>query len=211
MPSKTPDTFGFGFRPRESQHHFLVTLPKGKQRDVVISEHLSWDPERPAAAPTFALGELDGKLRCVLPRAKWDAIADALRVAFNTGLKKAGLRTASWKTGANPVARLYGKELVLLAWAIEDADPALIPIAIRNWQGLVPEERWWLYTMTCAATGHAVHGRNRGWRKAVRFALTENPVGDVDHAPPPAVFELKAREDAADYADGAQRRAASVP
>ena len=30
--------------------------------------------------------------------------------------------------------------------------------------------------MTNAATGHALHGRNKGWRKAVRFALTENPV-----------------------------------
>jgi hypothetical protein len=63
-----------------------------------------------------------------------------------------------------------------LAWAIEDADPALIPTAIANWQGLTPEERWWLYTMTAAATGHVLTGRNRGWRKAVRFALTENPV-----------------------------------
>ena len=36
--------------------------------------------------------------------------------------------------------------------------------------------RWWLFTMTNAATGHALHGKNKGWRKAVRFALTENPV-----------------------------------
>ena len=32
--------------------------------------------------------------------------------------------------------------------------------------------------MTNAATGHALHGRNTGWRKAVRFALKENPVLD---------------------------------
>jgi hypothetical protein len=30
--------------------------------------------------------------------------------------------------------------------------------------------------MTNGATGHAITGRNKGWRKAVRFALTENPV-----------------------------------
>ncbi len=204
MATKTPDILGFGFRPKESQHHFQVNIPRGKTREVLISEHLTWDPEQPAeqgARPTFALAEQDGKLRCILPRAKCDAIADALRITFNTGLKKAGLRTGSWKAGNNPAARLYGKELVLLAWAIEDADPALIPITIKNWQGLVPEERWWLYTMTCAATGHALQGRNRVWRKAVRFALTENPVGDLQHAPPLAVFELKAREDVADYAD----------
>ena len=74
--------------------------------------------------------------------------------------------------------RLLGKELTLLGWAVEDADPALIPTAIKNWLGLAAEERWWLFTMTNAATGHVVRGKNRGWRKAVRFALTENPVLD---------------------------------
>jgi hypothetical protein len=71
-----------------------------------------------------------------------------------------------------------GKELVLLLWSIEDADPLLIPNAVRNWLGLSPEERWWLYMMTNAATGQAISGKNKGWRKAVRFALTENPITD---------------------------------
>ena len=43
--------------------------------------------------------------------------------------------------------------------------------------------------MTSAATSHAIQRRNKGWRKAVRYALTENPVMDVPHPPPP-VFEL---------------------
>ena len=70
--------------------------------------------------------------------------------------------------------RLFGKEMVLLAWAIEDCDPSVIPTAIKNWLGLSPEERWWLFTMTNAATGGLKD--KRGWRKAVRYALTENPV-----------------------------------
>jgi hypothetical protein len=41
---------------------------------------------------------------------------------------------------------------------------------------LAPEERWWLYTMTAAATGNFLAGRGRGWRKALRYALTENPI-----------------------------------
>ena len=69
--------------------------------------------------------------------------------------------------------------MLLLAWAIEDADPALIPMAIANWRGLAPKERWWLFTMTNAATGHSLHGKGRGWRKALRFALTENPAADA--------------------------------
>jgi len=69
---------------------------------------------------------------------------------------------------------------VLLAWAIEDADPGRVQTAVANWMGLTPEERWWLYTMTNAATGQALSGRNRGWRVAVRYALCENPVGVVN-------------------------------
>ena len=118
----------------------------------------------------MGIGVEDARFRATLPREKWDAVADDVRVEFNRRLKKQGLPSGRWKRGDNPVARLLGKELTLLAWAVEDADPALIPTAIKNWQGLAPEERWWLFTMTNAATGHVLHGRNKGWRKAVRFA-----------------------------------------
>ena len=187
---KTTPCQGFGFCPDESAHHFLVTVPASNRENVLISEHLTWDESSAVAPPTFALGEAEGKLRVLLPRAKWDAIADEVRVEFNRRLKQEGRKSGSWKTGTNPVSRLLGKELVLLAWAIEEADPALTPTAIKNWLGLVPEERWWLYTMTSAATGHALQGRGKGWRKAVRYALTENPVTDSPHEPLP-VFELR--------------------
>jgi hypothetical protein len=83
---------------------------------------------------------------------------------------------------------LLGKALALLAWAIEEAEPSQIPVAIKNWLGLAPEERWWLFTMTCAATGHAIHGRGKGWRVAVRYALTENPVADGWREPTPLAW-----------------------
>ena len=169
-------SMGFGFRPEESEHHFLVTVPAGNREDVTVAEHLLFDPETGDTPPSLGVGPNDTKLRVVLPRGKWNAIADEVRVEFNRRLKKDGLPAGRWKTGSNPLARLLGKELTLLAWAVEDADPTLAPTAIRNWLGLAPEERWWLFTMTAAATGHALHGRGRGWRKAVRFALTENPV-----------------------------------
>lgn len=192
MPArKKPAQLGFGFCPEDSAHHFLVTIPASNREEVLISEHLTWSEQDAATPPTFAFGEADGKLRVALARAKWNAIADEVRVEFNKRLKQEGRKAGSWKTGINPVSRLLGKELALLAWAIEEADPTLIPIAIRNWLGLVPEERWWLFTMTCAATGHAIQGRNKGWRKAVRYALTENPVAEMPHAPLP-VFELSA-------------------
>ena len=167
---------GFGFQPEESEHHFVVLVPPGNRQDVLISEHLSFNSETGYVAPSVGLGPHDAKLRVMLARAKWNAIADDVRVEFNRRLRHDALPPGRWKTGNNPVARLLGKELTLLAWAIEDADPALVPAAVKNWLGLAPEERWWLFTMTNAATGHALHGRGKGWRKAVRFALTENPV-----------------------------------
>ena len=75
------------------------------------------------------------------------------------------------------MAPYFGKELTLLAWAIEDADPTLIPSMVANWLGLAPEERWWLYTTINATSGHPEHGRDRGWRKAIKIAFAENPAG----------------------------------
>ena len=175
-PRKTNKALGFGFLPEQTEHHFVVTVPQRLREEVSITEHLQFDRDGAYAAPSLGTGLQDAKLRVVLPRPKWTAIADEARVEFNRRLKKQGQPTSHWKRGDNPLMRLLGKELTLLAWAIEDADPALIPTALKNWLGLAPEERWWLFTMTNAATGHALHGRNKGWRKAVRFALTENPV-----------------------------------
>jgi uncharacterized protein (DUF2237 family) len=69
-----------------------------------------------------------------------------------------------------------GKELLVLAWAVEQADLLAIPQAVRNWLGLQPEERWWLCTMTAAATG-GLNDAGKGWRKALYHALIENPLG----------------------------------
>lgn len=185
-------TCTFGFRPEELASHFLVHIPAGSTLPIDISEHLSWDPERIESSVHYGTEREDGQVRCRLPRSKWNDIAEVLRAEFNARLKKAGYKPGKWRIGFNAITRILGKELTLLAWAIEDADPALSPIAIANWQGLTPEERWWLYTMTAAATGNAVTGRNRGWRKAVRYALTENPVTQrmTDQSIVPEFFRL---------------------
>jgi hypothetical protein len=156
----------FGFDPVESRHHFVVRIPRGARGDIEISEHFTWE-ERADSSPVTYGGDEDGQIRVVLARPKWDAIADEVRAAFNIRLKKMGRRPGSWKAGENLARRDLGKELVLLAWAIEDADPGLIPDALANWGGLVPEERWWLYTQTAAATGHGL--RTGGGVGARRF------------------------------------------
>ena len=177
----------FGFDPQESTHYFLVDIPRGADARIKISEHLTWDPETGSSEVTTTARQ-DGQIRVVLARSKWDAIAEEMRASFNQRLKKIAQKAGAWRVGHNLVRRELGKELVLLAWAIEEADPALIPNAIANWKGLVPEERWWLYTQTAAATGHGINDRGRGWRKAVRYALTENPVQGGSEAQVPEFF-----------------------
>ena len=182
----------FGFDPDESAAHFLVNIPAGVQAPVEISEHLSWDAGRIATSTHFGVERVDGQIRSRIPRPKWNAIAEVVRAEFNARLKTQGKRPGRWQTGYNPVSRVLGKELTVLAWAIEDADPSTVPTAIANWQGLAPEERWWLYTMTAAATGNYLAGRGRGWRKALRYALTENPITarPPDHPVVPEFFRL---------------------
>lgn len=179
MTSKTQNSIlGFGFSSKYTEHCFLVTFPtsQAKSTEIMISEHFYWKPEQESPVEV-SFNDEDRQLKVKLKRFVWEQIEEEVKAEFNRRLRAMGIKTGRWiKKGQVPVDRTLGKELILLAWAIEDADPALIPTAIRNWLGLAPEERWWLYTMTNAATGHAIKDRNRGWRKAVRFALTENPV-----------------------------------
>jgi hypothetical protein len=165
---------GFGYAEEREEHHFVVAIPRAARGEVMIYEVFHRDLAGPALEAA--------NLRVRLDLDRWSRIADAVEEEFNGRLRLAGMRPSRWKTGPNPVSRLLGKELVLLAWAIEEADPALAGAAVQNWQGLAPEERWWLYTMTAAQTGH--HSKRQiGWRKAVRYALTENPTAPVSIAP----------------------------
>jgi len=172
---------GFGFNPDESQHYFLVSISTSNAVEVWISEHMSWSRGMWDTKIRAVTKETDERLRVILSRDRWERIVPAVTAEFNARLKAQGGRRGRWREkGITPLSRLFGKELVLLAWAIEDADPGRVQTAVANWMGLTPEERWWLYTMTNAATGQALSGRNRGWRVAVRYALCENPVGVVN-------------------------------
>ena len=160
---------GFGFIPEETNHHFLVLIPKDNS-SVKVYERFEWDEN----FENESLEESQHKVS--ISKHKWIQIKEPLQKEFNKRLKKYNLNIGRWSNGRVPVDRLLGKEMVLLMWAIEDSDPSVIPDAVTNWLGLTKEERWWLFTMTNASTGHAFD--KRGWRKAVRYALTENPVDE---------------------------------
>jgi Protein of unknown function (DUF3780) len=184
--AKTKEHIGFGFDPTESKHHFLVIIPKTAAGKVLIYERFEWGNEEEDTdkiadlnlfdAPEQKIDQRFDRLKCELSRAKWKEIEAEVKTEFNQRLKSYGQKAAAWKQGQNVLQRLFGKEMTLLCWAIEDCDIKVIPTAIKNWQGLKPEERWWLYTMTNASTGEA-HTKY-GWRTAIRYALTENPVTD---------------------------------
>jgi len=112
----------------------------------------------------------------------WDVISPEVRSEFNRRLKAEGKPAGRWGADETAVQRLLGKELLVLLWATElpDVKPEEIAVAIRNWLGLKTEERWWLYTMTAAATGLA-HQSGMGWRGALRQALCFGTRADTFH------------------------------
>ena len=164
------DYVGFGYNPKESDNHFYVVIPEEKAQDVEIYERFHWDDEEQTIKKQDVL-----KLK--VPRYKWSKIVESLTKEFNIRLKADKKPQGKFKAGTSvPVEKLYGKEMMVLLWGIENNDPAGIPTAIRNWMGLQPEERWWLYTMTNASTGGI--NDKKGWRTALRYALCENPIDE---------------------------------
>ncbi len=161
---------GFGFNPTESENHFYVVVPSKKNEDVCVYERFKWDAE----------GEQVIRKRDILKlrvtKHKWTKISVAVMREFNTRLKADKKPTSRFLVGGTPLDKFLGKELMVLLWGIERNDPAGIPTALRNWMGLQPEERWWLYTMTNASTGR-INDTN-GWRTALRYILCDNPVDD---------------------------------
>jgi hypothetical protein len=102
----------------------------------------------------------------------WKLIAPTAEEAFNARLKEANLGTTRWHTGENLVDRILGRELCVLAWAAEEADPDQVAVICRTWAAFRPEERWWLFLRTVAASGRP-EDRGKGWRRALFYALTD--------------------------------------
>lgn len=185
MPSERPkvETVGFGFEPAGGAYHFVVTIPRGEEGNVRVAEHFVYGEEVEEAAQRARMSDdspgrdiRHSNPKVFISVGKWNIVAKDVQDDFNRRLRNIGQKPHKWKVGDNLLAPHLGKELVLLLWSIEDADPGYILNALYNWQGLVPEERWWLYTTINAATGNASEGRGRGWRKAIQIAFTENPV-----------------------------------
>jgi hypothetical protein len=165
----------FGFNPDEGPHHFLVTIP---DKDVMGVSVIVYD------CPRFL--EKGGRIPPVgatekvqFPTLVWKELARPVKGIFNLRLKEGKRKVGSWKDGGNYLAPHFGKELVLLGWALEDNASNKVDTVFRNWRGLAPEERWWLYsTANAPFSQNSAKGRGIGWRKALVIALSENPIVD---------------------------------
>ncbi len=187
-------TLGLGFVPAEARHGFLVDVPKGTSRDdhICLTEHRGDDLNTLGKQAATRPAPTDRHLRVVIDRGRWNLLAPAFWEEANRRLRANGLPVH--KLPKNPALPIpihpsLGKELCILCWAVEEASPDDIPNALRNWEALAPEERWWLYTMTVATTGQAMQ-RGIGWRKALRAALADNPFIKGEGLSPKARREL---------------------
>ena len=187
-----PKLVDFGAPDDYGAYIFHVEIPAAHSEAVRIVEHYGYRGGE-AGIPIE-------EERVRLPRPTWAAIAETARKDFNERLKAQKLPTARWKTDTNKVDRLLGKELCVLAWAAEKASPEDIPTICSRWAALRPEERWWLFAQTAAEAGLPEDGE-RGWRKALYFALSDanaaharprrRPVEDKDLSTLPLFGDLK--------------------
>ena len=185
---------GLGFLPEEARHGFLIEIPKGKGAgDIIcITEHRGDELDQLGNRRGDAPSPSDPSLRVVIDRTRWLALAPAFWDEANRRLRANGLPTQKFhKNPAKPVPvhPSLGKELCILCWSVEEASPDDIPNALRNWEALAPEERWWLFTMTVATTSQAMQ-KGIGWRKALRAALADNPFVKGEGLSPKARREL---------------------
>ena len=165
----------FGFNPNDGHHHFLVMIPASDVAgaEVSVYECLRYSEKSDGELP---VGSIE---RVRFPISIWNSISEDARAAFNLRLKQGKRKPGKWRTGPNYLAAHYGKELALLGWALEDLPADRVDTVLRNWRGLAPEERWWLYSTANAPFSHnSRRGRGIGWRKALTIALSENPLID---------------------------------
>ena len=173
------EAVGLDFLPDEDPHGLLADLLRDAASGemVCISEHCGAGLERLGERHSHPLNPADGALSVLIERTRWLALAPAFWEDANRRLRANGLPVARFvKNPAKPahVQASLGKDLCVLCWAVEEAPPTDIPNALRNWEALAPEVRWWPYTMTVATTGQAMQ-KGIGWRKALRAALADNP------------------------------------
>lgn len=154
-------THGFGVPNDPLPHQFLVRIPVGSTDTVEV-----WEDFGAAGVGTAA----QRLCRATVQRDTWRQVAEGVKAHLNRRLKEKDLKASRFKAGDNRVERILGRELCVLAWAIEDATPDEAAVAFTRWSSHRPEELWWLFQQI-DRDGGEWDSPNTGWRVAIRHAL----------------------------------------
>jgi hypothetical protein len=154
-------THGFGVPNDPLPHQFLILIPTARPDPVEI-----WEDFGAAGVGTLA----QRLCRAAVPRETWRQVAEGMKSHLNRRLKEKNLKSSRFSTGENRVERILGRELCVLAWAIEDATPDEAAIAFTRWSSHRPEELWWLFQQIDRDGGEWDSSKT-GWRIAIRYAL----------------------------------------
>lgn len=161
-------TRGFGYQAERAGGYSFEVRPS--TAGITIVERFAERREAEATAARTAHRE-----RAALSAGRWNMVQATVASEFNHRLQQAGLRPGRWLKQATPLAPHFGKELTLLAWAIDDQEPTVIPRMLANWRGLAPEERWWFYTTINASTRARANDATYGWKAAIKVAFLDEP------------------------------------
>jgi hypothetical protein len=117
-------------------------------------------------------------LRAVIQRAVWEAILPAVRADFAPRLKGLKVSPIAWSGDSVCLARGLGRELCLLAWAAEHAQPGELGAICERWRAMPVAARAEMYLrMNQHDCGTANDGQ-RGWRRAL-YEVLRDPLGCV--------------------------------
>ncbi|MFP2873300.1 anti-phage-associated DUF3780 domain-containing protein [Acetobacter tropicalis] len=170
-----PVTHGFGVPNDPLPHQFLVRIQPGHADPVEVWEDFG----------ASAVGTMEQKLcRVAVPRTTWRQVADGVKSHLNRRLKEKDLKGSRFATGNNRVERILGREVCVLAWAIENATPDQAAIAFTRWSSYRPEELWWLFQQI-DKDGGEWDSPNTGWRVAIRHALIRDEAPETPRRPRP--------------------------
>jgi hypothetical protein len=166
--------------------HFVVTIPRDGEGEVVIAERLC----APSNAEATDTRVEVSRVMATLNLEHWLLIENEVRVEFNRRLRRMKRKVGVWRYGDNRLAPGFGQELTLLCWAIREAEVEQIANAYRNWAWFTPEERQWLYTTVAVLSPAPVPTSDAplsdsAWRRAIRIALIETPDSDRPPRPEP--------------------------
>lgn len=157
---------GFGCPAVDWPHHIRVAIPAGRGDEIRLVEDFG--------ILGHSAGRTDELERCVIPRPRWNAMAETAKQDLNAKLREKGLPTGRWQPGDNKVERILGTELLTLAWAVAAADEGDVAAVIATWVSLQSAERLWL-------AGRVLANPNERVRRGLALLMSSGPTSVTEH------------------------------